>query len=419
MATNRPANEAPSISSSAGGDPGNELRKGGGNGWGKFFLGLVVGAILMSWCSNEELWPEDTAPETETWSVPVTRVLTPTPTLSPQNAKSYMLELINGERVKAGLSPVVQGNNIAAQVHADLGLTNCFSGHWGLDGLKPYMRYSLAGGYQTNAENWLGNVSCIKGSDRFRHRPNDNIRQEIRRAMVGWMSSPGHRQTILYPMYKKVNIGIAWDRYNLRMIQHFEGNYVEFDQVPAIEDGVLVLLGETKTGAQFDSPMDRGVDIYFDPSPSRLTQGQLARTSCYDNGLLIGSLREPLEDGSYYIEDQFTTTYALCPNPAEIPEYAPTPSSDSESFRLWQESHAYSEQLEDSTVTVPWITAREFAVNGNKFSVRADIGEVLSMNGDGVYSIVVWGLIDGEEAVISEYSIFHGVTPPDTYSPGR
>ena len=62
-----------------------------------------------------------------------------------------MLELINDERVSAGLNPVVLGDNAAAQLHAEASLENCFSSHWGIDGLKPYMRYSLAGGYQSNA----------------------------------------------------------------------------------------------------------------------------------------------------------------------------------------------------------------------------------------------------------------------------
>ena len=70
--------------------------------------------------------------------------------------KLYMLELINQARAEAGAPPVVLGDNHAAQLHAESGLANCFGSHWGIDGLKPYMRYSLAGGYQSNGENWLG-----------------------------------------------------------------------------------------------------------------------------------------------------------------------------------------------------------------------------------------------------------------------
>ena len=43
-----------------------------------------------------------------------------------------MLELINGEREQAGLNPVEMGDNIAAQLHSESALKNCFASHWGL-----------------------------------------------------------------------------------------------------------------------------------------------------------------------------------------------------------------------------------------------------------------------------------------------
>ena len=61
-------------------------------------------------------------------------------------------------------------------------------------------------------------------------------------------------------------------------------------------------------------------------------------------------------------------------------------------------------------------TPSEWKASGAAFAVRADISSLLQQRGSGVYSITVWGTIAGERAVISEYSIFHGITPPDTYS---
>ena len=133
-----------------------------------------------------------------------TPTLTPTPTLRPPTAtptvmptptpvpdpdlryleeKQYMLELINSERKRAGLGTVTLGDNIAAQLHAESSLDNCFSGHWGADGLKPYMRYSLAGGYQSNAENGSGLGYCIRSADGY--RAIRSIKEEIREAMQG------------------------------------------------------------------------------------------------------------------------------------------------------------------------------------------------------------------------------------------
>ena len=49
------------------------------------------------------------------------------------------------------------------------------------------------------------------------------------------------------------------------------------------------------------------------------------------------------------------------------------------------------------------------------FTVHADISKILSQHGHGVYTVMLWGDIDGARAVVSRYSIFHGATPPDTY----
>ena len=59
----------------------------------------------------------------------------------------------------------------------------------------------------------------------------------------GWLGSPGHRETMLSPEYRKVNVGLAWDRNVFKAIQHFEGDYVEMNKFPVIEDGVLELEG--------------------------------------------------------------------------------------------------------------------------------------------------------------------------------
>ena len=342
--------------------------------------------------------------------------LVPPPESRHLEEKRFMLDLINDERARHRAGPVVLGDNIAAQLHAESALANCFSSHWGLDGLKPYMRYSLAGGYQSNGENGHGSDYCIRASDRY--RPISSIRTEIREAMAGWMESPGHRQNILEPSHMKVNIGIAWDRYNVQMFQHFEGDYVEYQVLPQIHGGDLKMLGRTRNGAHLGSRKDLGVQVYYDPPPGPLKRGQVARTYCYDNGLLVASQRERLTDGSFWTEDQFTTTYSPCPDPSGIPADAPPAKSLTESNRLWQEAYDQSKLTDDRTITVPWITAGTFRVGGGAFDVEADISQVMSKHGEGVYSVIVWGLIDDQDTVISEYSIFHGVTPPDTYNPG-
>jgi len=121
------------------------------------------------------------------------------------------------------------GTNRAAQIHAENPLANCISSHWGIDGLTPDMRYSLAGGYQVASENVFGSDYCKSAG--LGYSAISSISEEVQEAMDGWMNSPGHRENILRPRHRKVNIGLALDRYNFRAVQQFEGDYVELTLV--------------------------------------------------------------------------------------------------------------------------------------------------------------------------------------------
>ena len=348
----------------------------------------------------------DTLPELEPVVAP-----TPTPSASVQtpnmrhsDEKDRMLDLINATRVQAGLGQIVLGSNEASQLHAEASLKSCSGSHWGTDGTKPYMRYSLAGGYQSNGAAISGRNYCITKSDGY--SPIDSLR--------GWMSE----QAILDPWHKKVNIGLAWDQFNTFVVQHFEGDYVEYDTLPAISDsGVLSLAGQVKNGAQFDQDDYFDISIYYDHPPHGLTRGQLARTYCYDSGLPVAYVRKPLSGGRYYNEDSTSTTYSLCANPYHVSPEAPPARSPDEAHSLRQTASEAGLSLDEIPVTAPSITAREWEVIMDEFRITADLGKVLDVHGQGVYTIIVWGTLGGEITPISEYSIFHGVEPPDTYDP--
>ena len=337
------------------------------------------------------------------------------PNLLHLEGKQYMLELINAEREQAGLNPVEMGNNIAAQLHSESALENCFASHWGMDGLKPYMRYSLAGGYQSNAENGHGSDYCITHSDGY--AAIDSVEEEIRQAMDGWLRSPGHRRNILDKFHKKVNIGMAWDRYNFLAYQHFEGDYVEYEELPSIENGRLSFSGTPRNGVRFGEKTDLSVQVYYDPPPRDLTRGQISRTYCYRLGVQVASLRPPVERGWRYRETAFPKTYRPCPDPYAVPHGTPGANSVDEALEIWEEAYDASGTLEEETIFVPWLTASGWVASDQTFSVTANIGDVLKEHRrGGVYTILVWGKIDGEDVVISEYSIFQGITPPDAYA---
>ena len=359
--------------------------------------------------------------------------------------KEFMLGLINAERQKAGVPPVAMGRNVAAQLHAEVSLDNCFSGHWGVDGLKPYMRYSLAGGYQANSENASGTDYCIQVSDGYRAL--DDIEAEIRKMMDGWMNSPGHRRNILDKWHRKVNIGLAWDRYNITGYQHFEGGYVEFARLPEIRDRNLILSGRATGGLSFSHKDQLGLQIYFDPPPGSLTLGQIARTYCYDSGVLIAGIGRflididlsnvdltdlglsdveltdiglddvSLTDVSFWVEDEFDTTYSPCPDAYDVPSNAPAPGSPDEAFRLWQEALEASQNRSPQPIRVRWLTASRWTAQAREFAVTVDIGDLLTQHGPGVYTTLLWSEIGGQDIPVSQYSIFYRVNPPDTYGP--
>ena len=354
-----------------------------------------------------------------------TQTPTPAPTSSPTPAatasrtpphlkhleyKEYALRLINEQRAGQGLEPVALGTNSAAQMHADDSLANCFSSHWGSDGLKPYMRYTLAGGRQYNSENVSGSDYCIKSSDRY--AAISDVEVEIRESSDGLFRSPGHRRNILRPQHKKVNIGLAWDRYNFKMVQHFEGDYVEYENAPSIQGGILSMKGRVKNGAGIAGEDDLGVQVYYDRLPRRLTLGQLARTYCYGAGLQAAALREPLAGGWFYSEDEFSKTQETCPDPYDVPPTAPAPKSHREANAFWQSAYDASRSSPPRSVIVPWITAQAWDASSSEFNVIADIGRVLQRHGAGVYTVILWADVGGLSAPVSEYSIFYEIDPP-------
>ena len=326
-----------------------------------------------------------------------------------------MLELINAERERAGVAPVMMGDNFAAQLHAENALAGCFSSHWGLDGLKPYMRYSLAGGYHSNGENGSGLDYCIKAYENYRSL--DGIEFEIRDAMEGLMDSPGHRRNILDKWHKKVNIGLAWDRYNIFIYQHFEGGYVEFDVLPNIADGQLSFSGRAINELSFSDKEELGLQMYYDPPPHELTRGQVSRTYCYGLGRKIAAFRYPLTGGYYWTEDYFSTTHTPCPDPYDVSPAAAPPRSHDEAHAFWSQAYQASQFKVALPIVIPWVTASTWRASGSDFSVEADISGLLSEYGPGVYTVMLWGEIGGEDVSVAEYSIFYGVEPPDTYNP--
>ena len=316
-----------------------------------------------------------------------------------EDAREYALQLINQARTAAGLNEVILDDNTAAQAHAEDMRANCFLSHWGTDGLKPYMRYTLAGGQQYSAENAHGSIFCPVNPSRYRQ---STITERVHQAMVGLMQSPGHRRNILNRHHEKVNLGIAVEHPNFWFVQLFVGDYMEYATAPMILDGLLSLSGRVKNGAKISDTF-LGVQIYYDPPPRSLTRGQLHHTTCGNHGAIMASLRRPPGPNAYYSTHGYTQSGTRCNDPYDTPVDVPAASSASDSKVDIKVPYQHE---------AVWITATNWSTNNDSFAVSADVSNLLAQHGNGVYTILLWGEIDGERTPISEYSIF--VPAPNT-----
>lgn len=247
-------------------------------------------------------------------STPPPPTLTPAPSPVPTSViQEYMLHLINADRAKAGLRPVALGSNTAAQQHADDMLKNFYIGHIDSGGMKPYMRYTLAGGFGAVGEN-AGYSGTQDPSDRRRYATLDpkEMLQRLQHDMVydDAASNWGHRDNILEAQHQFVNIGIAYDRTRLALSQQFEERYVNFSQPPKLANGILTLAGS------LDPSVGRlqSIDIYYDPPPSPYTPGQLlAQPASYSVGTSNRPaihIIAPAPPGSFYVDLPPTTVVA-------------------------------------------------------------------------------------------------------------
>lgn len=235
-------------------------------------------------------------------SSPTTQPSTPTPTASPtlaptpsstspipiilpggysrQELVDYALGLINSDRQANGLENVSLSNVGSAQSHADEMLLNNYFSHWDLNGYKPHMRYTLAGGAGAVDENiaWNYNSLTIDAKKAINRMEFDMMNND---AGSNW----GHRYNILTPFHNKVAIGVAVDGNNVYFVEDFENDYVSWTTFTATGGNVNMAGTIQKSGLTIQQ-----VVIFYD-NPTSLTTQQLANAPYngpYDSGTFVG-----------------------------------------------------------------------------------------------------------------------------------
>ena len=309
------------------------------------------------------------------------------------------LELVNYFRMQGNAPFVEMGRIPAAQRHADDCLAMGMSSQWNLDGLKPYMRYSLAGGYQaTSAFSWS--------------RPEPagitDLELMIEEGVTWLFETMGNRRIVLDAMHRRVNIGIAWNQWHFVLVVELEGNYVEFDGLPDINNGILAFAGRVKNGVRLQSHADLSADVWYDPLPRPPTVGQLLRVNAYDLGTVVANLRPPPPAGQYWPEDWGAMTIERHAAPEDFAPDSPVPSNPEEIQALLQEAYHRGERPRRVQASFPRVTCGRWDVSSDGFAVAADIGGVWREYGAGVYSLTLWAPLEGRDGPvnIARYAMF-------------
>ena len=211
------------------------------------------------------------------------------------------------------------------------------------------------------------------------------------------MESPGHRENILDPLHRRVSLGIARHR-GVWLVQHFEGDYVGYEQLLSINDGILTLRGNLRNGARMADAELLAITYY--PPPHTLTPGQLFRTYCYTSGHFVAAVwREP----GFTME---TTTHTPCPDPYEVSPDAEIPSSLDEIEKIGMALR----RVEEVTVLFTGIDVQadrwDLRNDNTEFDIWADLGAVIARHGPGLYTIEVMATLEGFSEVVSTYTIW-------------
>ena len=331
---------------------------------------------------------------------------TPTPIARPSldQLRDYMLDLVNGHRATENLKPLVLGNNPAAQMHAEAALAGGFNSHWDLNGLKPGMRYTLAGGYHFNQENVFRNICTNCGVI--------DIVVVVEESVQAWMDSPGHRKEIMRPTHRKLNVGLAWeggtqkgDNWVFNAVQQFETDFLTYLSLPTIDaEGYLSLSGTLTNGLQLTEGSNLGLYVYYHEPPRTLTLGQLQRVAGVTKGLYVAKVRPPAPPGTSYKE---SSAMGIVENELVVSPYSLSPDlppvwTKQERQDLKRAARSLEPQIVESTRYR--ITAEHWDVGAVAFDVRADLNVVLDEYGPGVYDVIL--ILDDENIAISEYTVF-------------
>lgn len=185
--------------------------------------------------------------------------------------RRQLLELVNIERGLASVAPLAL-DEFACQVESRHALdmaTGKFLSHWGSDGLKPYQRYSLAGGTDYTQEN-------VSATDQIPSLKPERIADELIGMNIRMHAEKppddGHRRAILAPDATHVGFGVALNGKSLRLAEMFIARHTDIEPLPrrANRKGKLVIKGRLLNREYIFQQADVFYERLPAPQPDRL-----------------------------------------------------------------------------------------------------------------------------------------------------
>lgn len=300
--------------------------------------------------------------------------------------RSELLYLINSERVLAQVPPLNLGFNASAQQHTESMKQYGYRSHWDVYGLTPQMRYTLAGGTNRVRQNIAGPVE-IPVSD---ETGAEIWRAVIREVHQGFMAGPAEKANILDPWHRSVSLGLSCNEAQCWVVQQFETDHLEFINLPTIYETKLEMSGQFREGLEFDA-----LAVWFHPHSRRLSLGQLDATYRYGIGQKPATfVRPPSSPWENYVESLVSYEWDTGIDPYMLDASLSRSSAPPLAVEV-----AHS-------AAVPWTTADRWFQDGSFFSVEADLFDIIRMNGNGVYTVQIWGRTGGERVPLTNYSVF-------------
>lgn len=182
--------------------------------------------------------------------------------------RSEFLQMINRDRAVAGLPPVEldpQASAIA-DTYCRQQIRYGTTGHFTVDGLAPYMRYSFAGGNDGVSENAAAWSATYKFSDRSLY---DMIRRSEDAMMKEVAPHDGHRRTILDPFATHVGIGLAWEHGEFRLTEEFIRRYVDWKR--PLPRAASLNEQITASGKPLKTYKIEAISVHHEPLPQSLS----------------------------------------------------------------------------------------------------------------------------------------------------